>query len=101
MSSSQIDFRTLQARRVTATETTLTVDLVDGRTIAVPVAWYPRLLHATPGERSRTELIGEGEGIRWPDLDEDVSVASLLLGRPSQESESSLQRWLDTRHRAP
>jgi len=101
MSFLHTELRAPQARRVTATETTLTVDLVDGRTIAVPVAWYPRLLHATPRERSRTKLIGDGAGIRWPDLDEDVSVASLLSGRPSQESESSLQRWLETRHRAP
>jgi hypothetical protein len=75
----------------------LSVDLVDGRTISVPLAWYPRLAHGTPDERNRWRLIGEGEGIHWPDLDEDISVEGLLAGRPSGESDASLRRWLELR----
>lgn len=82
------------------TEDTLTVELVDGRSIAVPLAWYPRLLHATPAERGDWRLIGRGEGLHWPALDEDISVDALLAGRPSSESQASLQRWLTTRHSA-
>jgi hypothetical protein len=76
------------------------VDLVDGRTVAVPVAWYPRLAHGSASERANWRLIGRGEGIHWPDLDEDISVDSLLAGRASGESQASLQRWLEGR-RAP
>jgi len=79
------------------TEDALTVDLADGRTISAPLAWYPRLLHGTPGERTNWRLIGAGEGIHWPDLDEDISVENLVLGRPSGESQSSFQRWLEGR----
>jgi hypothetical protein len=101
MSFLQTELRAPQARRVTTTDTELAVDLADGRRIVVPLAWYPRLLHATPPERCRTELIGQGDGIRWPDLDEDVSVENLLLGKQSQESDSSLQRWIAARKAAP
>jgi hypothetical protein len=75
----------------------LIVDLVDGRTLSVPVAWYPRLSHGTTAERNHWRLIGTGEGIHWPDLDEDVSVEGLLAGRRSGESQASLRRWLQTR----
>ena len=88
-----------QATNVTLTEDTLTAELSDGRTISVPLAWYPRLLDATAGERDNFQLIGNGEGIHWPDLDEDVSVENLLLGRPSGESAASFQRWLDARRK--
>ena len=83
------------AQRVTAGEDSLVVELSDGRTIAVPVAWFPRLLHGTPAERSNWRLIGSGEGIHWPDLDEDISVASLLAGQRTTERGESLQRWLE------
>jgi hypothetical protein len=76
----------------------LSVDLSDGRSIAAPLSWYPRLASATSGERDNWRLIGGGEGIHWPDLDEDISVRSLLAGKPSAESRESLQRWLATRH---
>ena len=79
------------------TDDSLTVDFTDGRTISVPLAWYPRLMHGTPQERNNWQLIGGGEGIHWPDLDEDLSVVGLLLGRPSGESQNSLQRWLNER----
>ena len=83
-----------EAVEVQVTEQELTVELADGRTISAPIAWYPRLAHGTPKERRRWELIGDGEGIHWPELDEDISVAGLLLGKPSGESQKSLQRWL-------
>jgi hypothetical protein len=76
---------------------TLSVDLSDGRTISAPVAWYPRLSHGTSAERARWRLIGNGSGIHWPDLDEDISVDNLLAGRPSGESQTSFKRWLDQR----
>ncbi len=82
---------------VRVTADTLTVDLADGRTIAVPVEWYPRLAHGTPQELGNWRLIGRGAGIHWPDLDEDISLDNLLLGQPSGESQKSLQRWLATR----
>jgi hypothetical protein len=75
----------------------LTVDLIDGRTISVPLAWYPRLLHGTPEERNNWRFIGDKEGIHWSDLDEDISVENLLFGKPSGESQHSFKRWLDQR----
>jgi hypothetical protein len=93
---------TAEAQSVTATDLTvtddaLTVELSDGRSIAAPTAWYPRLLHGTAEERGRWRLVGQGRGIHWPDLDEDISVENLLAGRPSGESQTSLKRWLASR----
>ncbi len=85
------------AQGVGVTEDTLTVELADGRSISVPLAWYPRLAHGTPDERRNSRLIGGGEGVHWPDLDEDISVEGLLAGRPSGESQTSLKRWLAAR----
>jgi hypothetical protein len=82
------------ATGVTVSEDTLAVDLADGRTIAAPLAWYPRLAHATAAERNSWRLIAQGRGIHWPALDEDISVANLLAGQPSAESQSSFKRWL-------
>ncbi len=76
---------------------TISVILGDGRTVSAPLEWFPRLLHATSAERKNWALIGNGEGLHWPEVDEDISVASLLQGIPSQESSASLQRWLDAR----
>jgi len=78
----------------------LTVELEDGRTVSVPLLWYPRLAHAASGERERWRFIGRGEGIHWPDLDEDISVANLLAGKRSGESQRSLKRWLEVRRSA-
>ncbi|MGB5916559.1 MAG: DUF2442 domain-containing protein [Phormidesmis sp.] len=75
----------------------LTVDLSDGRTIAVPLSWYPRLVHGSDTERHNCRLIGNGSGIHWNDLDEDISIQNLIIGQPSGESQKSFQRWLDTR----
>src|SRR5262245_21942428 len=80
---------------VTINDDEITVDLSDGRTIIVPLAWYPRLQHATAKERRNWRLIASGEGIHWTDLDEDASVKNLLPGQPSGESQESLKRWLD------
>ena len=82
---------------VRVTPDTLSVDLADGRTISVPLAWYPRLLHGSAEERNRWRLIGSGRGIHWPDLDEDISVANLLDGKPSGESQQSFSAWLKRR----
>jgi hypothetical protein len=97
MNSSTVESRTAVATRVQVTTDTLSVELSDGRMIAVPVAWYPRLVHATAKERSTWRLIAGGRGIHWPDLDEDISVANLLAGQPSGESQSSLKKWLAAR----
>jgi hypothetical protein len=82
---------------VTVTEDTLSVNLSDGRTIAVPLAWFPRLVHASQKERNNWRLIARGHGIHWEDIDEDVSVEGLLAGRPSGESQASFKKWLNNR----
>ncbi len=85
------------ARNVQITDDSLAVDLEDGRTLLVPLAWYPRLVRGSAAEREHWELIGRGEGIRWPDLDEDISIANLLDGKRSGESHRSFARWLEDR----
>ncbi len=91
--------RQARAQRVNVTDEELVVELDDGRTISVPLVWFPRLLHGTSEERAHWRLIGEGEGIHWPELDEDIEVSHLLAGIPSQESQQSLQKWLGSRRR--
>jgi len=83
--------------RLTVTDDMLAVDLEDGRTIAVPIGWYPRLSYGTPAERARFQVSGAGYGIHWPELDEDIGVEGLLLGKKSNESQASLDRWLQSR----
>jgi hypothetical protein len=97
MSSSAIDVRPALAQRVEIAKDALIVDLTDGRSLTVPLAWYPRLALGTTAERTKWRLIGRGEGIHWPDLDEDISTEGLLAGRPSGEARSSLQKWLHSR----
>lgn len=94
MSISTVEMDVPDATRVTVTEDTLNVELSDGRTLFVPLTWFPRLVHATAEERSSWRLIGKGRGIHWEALDEDISVEGLLAGRPSSESQSSLKAWL-------
>ena len=98
MSSSAADLRDLPraplATGARVTDDALVVDLDDGRTLSVPLAWYPRLLHGTSTERAEWRLIGRGDGLHWPALDEDISVAALLTGWPSAESPRSLEQWL-------
>jgi len=91
------DLTEARAQHVIVTADTLVVELIDGRTISVPVAWYPRLAHGTSAERSQWRFVGEGEGIHWPDLDEDISIDGLLAGRRSGETQASLARWLERR----
>ena len=75
----------------------LIVALSDGREIRVPLEWYPRLACGTPRESQHWELIGKGQGIHWPDLDEDISIAGIVAGRRSSESAKSLARWAEQR----
>ena len=97
MTTSTIEVQIPNAEDVTVTEDTLTAELSDGRTISVPLVWYPRLVHATQEERDNWELLGDGQGIRWPDLDEDISTEGLIAGRPSGESQLSFKRWLEAK----
>lgn len=97
MNSSTVEGLNVLATGAVVSEDTLTVQLSDGRTIAVPLAWYPRLDDATSKERATWRLIANGRGIHWPELDEDISVTNLLLGQPSGESQKSLQQWLAKR----
>jgi hypothetical protein len=97
MSTLAIEIHAPVAQKVVVTEDALVVDLADGRTVSAPIAWYPRLLHGSPEERSNWRLIGSGEGIHWPELDEDISVENLLFGQPSGESAPSFKRWLESR----
>jgi hypothetical protein len=97
MSTLETELRDAVARGVTTSDEALIVDLADGRTITVPLVWFPRLAHGTPAERANWRLVGGGAGIHWPDLDEDISVASLLAGRRSGETQESLRRWLQAR----
>ena len=78
-------------------EDSMCVYLSDGRSISTPLAWYPRLYHGTLQERNKWQLIGKGSGIHWPELDEDLSVESIIYGRPSMEKPDSLKKWLETR----
>jgi hypothetical protein len=100
MSTSPNEFPRPAAIDVEVSEDTLTVHLADGRSIAVPVIWYPRLADGTPQERARWELIGSGHGIHWPELDEHISVEALLAGQRSNEASSSLKKWFSTRQRS-
>ena len=85
------------ATEVAVSDDSLTVELSDGRRLTVPLAWYPRLLYAPAQEREIWQLVADGEGIRWPAVDEDISVASLVARRGSAETAASLQRWLAQR----
>ena len=97
MSISGTELREAVAQDVTASGEALIVDLADGRTITVPLAWFPRLAHGTSAEQANWRFIGRGAGIHWPDLDEDISVESLLAGRRSGETQAFLRRWLQAR----
>ncbi len=99
MSTTTVEIEVPFAQAVTVTDETLGVELSDGRSIAVPLGWYPRLVHADASARSNWELIANGEGIHWPDLDEDISVEGLLAGKPSGESQASFANWLKQRPR--
>jgi hypothetical protein len=91
---------TLSLPRVTGvsvTDDTLSVDLEDGRSVSVPIGWYPRLAHGTPAERANVQITGAGFGLHWPDLDEDIGIEGILLGKRSNESAKSFEKWLKGR----
>ncbi len=98
MSSSTVESTSPTAVQVRVTEDLLIGELSDGRTISVPIAWYPRLSHGSAEERTHWQLTGGGRGIHWPDLDEDISVENLLTGKSSGESQTSFKKWLSTRN---
>ncbi|MCZ2127875.1 MAG: DUF2442 domain-containing protein [Anaerolineales bacterium] len=89
-----------KALKATVTDDTLSVDLDDGRTVSVPIGWYPRLAYGTPAERANVKISGAGYGLTWPDLDEDIGVEGLLLGKRSTEHPASFKRWLEKRKKA-
>ena len=101
MLSAAVTLTLPRAVSVTVTEDTLSVDLEDGRTISVPIGWYPRLAQGTQAERLHLHISGAGYGIHWPDLDEDIGVEGLLLGKRSTESPASFERWLQQRKEGP
>lgn len=101
MAISAVERTTPSAENVQVSADTLTVELSDGRTISAPLAWYPRLLHGNARERGNWRLIGRGHGIHWEDLDEDISVESLLAGFASGESQASFKKWLKARSARP
>jgi hypothetical protein len=82
---------------VVVTGEAFTVALADGRSLSIPLGWYPRLMHATQDERANWRLLGDGYAIEWPDLDEHIGVEGLLAGRRSGESEGSFKRWMAAR----
>ena len=100
MTTSAVKLDISDAVDVSVTDDTLTVELSDGRTISVPLEWYPRLVHGTKEERSNWRIIGRGQGIHWEDLDEDISVEGIISGKPSGESQSSFKKWLAQRNSA-
>ena len=86
---------------VTINDDTLSADLEDGRTVSAPIGWYPRLAHGTHAERADFQVSSAGDGIHWPDLDEDIGVEGLLRGKKSTESPASFERWLQRRKQPP
>ncbi len=100
MTTLQIDSSALKATEIRVTDDTLVMDLADGRSVSAPLVWFPRLANGTQPERNNYRLIGGGEGVHWPDLDEDISVENVLAGRASGESPRSFQKWLDSRKAA-
>ena len=86
-----------KAEGIEVSDAMLTVSLTDGRSVSVPTAWYPRLMYGTAKELGNRRIVAGGEGIHWPDLDEDISVDNLLEGRRSGESQRSLKEWLASR----
>jgi len=93
-----VTFQDARAQSVRVNDESLSVDLVDGRTVIVPLVWFPRLWHGSKKERNNFEIFGDGAYLHWPDLDEDLTVAGLLEGKRSGESPASLKKWLSARN---
>ena len=85
------------ATQIEVTDEKLIVNLADGRSLIIPLSWYPRLLHATQKERENWEILGDGYVIAWDDLDEHIGIEGLLAGKSSGESDRSFERWLTAR----
>ena len=98
MSTSTLE-QTAVAVDVQLTSSQLKVKLADGRSLSVPLAWFPRLQHGSRAERKNWQIFGEGSAIEWPDLDEHIGVDGLLAGRRSSESKKSLEKWLGGRRK--
>ena len=97
MTSSTMQIEDSRVSNIRIDAKKISVELLDGRTLIVPILWFPRLMSGTKDERNNWQIIGDGEGIHWPDLDEDISVEGLLAGKGSMESQKSLARWMDAR----
>ena len=98
MSFSSTEVGGTRAQGVEIREDTIVLNLVDGRTMTVPIVWYPRLWYGTKEERAHFELLDEGRYIHWPDLDEDLSIDGMVAGRRSGETADSLRKWLAARN---
>jgi hypothetical protein len=96
MSTSTID-STATAANVRVDADAVTLELADGRVVSAPIAWYPRLSHASAAEKANWRLIAGGRGVHWADIDEDISVENILAGKPSGESQTSFKKWLEQR----
>jgi hypothetical protein len=97
MTTLLIDASALKAAEIRVTDDALVMELADGRSVSAPLVWFPRLMHGSASERNNYRLIGGGEGVHWPDLDEDISVEGVLAGRGSGEGRRSFQKWLESR----
>jgi hypothetical protein len=97
--NSVLEIPAVRVSFVAADDESLIVTFADKRRLSLPLGWYPRLKHATPAERNNWRLIGRGEGVHWPDLDEDLSAEGFLAGRKSGESRQSIRNWLQQRHK--
>lgn len=97
MSTLTIEIEVPYAQDIIVTSELLNIDLSDGRSISVPLAWFPMLVYANQKERDNWRIIGRGEGIHWEDIDEDISVEGLLAGKASGESNLSLKKWMSKR----
>jgi len=97
MNTLAVNINIPKANNLSVTDDTLTVELDDGRTISVPLAWYPRLKDASAIERDNWRLIGGGQGMHWMDIEEDISVQGIISGIPSGESQKSFKLWLESR----
>jgi hypothetical protein len=97
MNTLAIKLKNVAIELVSITDDALNVELSDGRSLAVPLTWFPRLFYATANERKQWRLIGNGQGVHWQMVEEDISLENLLFGQASGESQKSLQKWLNAR----
>jgi hypothetical protein len=97
MNTLAVEISVPSAVGVSISSNALTVDLDDGRSVSVPISWYPRLANGNKQEQNQWHLIGGGHGIHWEALDEDISIEGLITGKPSNESQLSLGKWLKSR----